>query len=347
MSQVVTEKFRQSMFSSPTGKAKNGTMFDDLRLSLETSENPHERAVQMISEYHGPWTGSSTELTQFSSFVSGKIGKGSALRNQTTQNLSGAYQVNRAVSQMPPSSVGRTHYETCALMPTPLLRAFVNFSQKLHPSINMYIQNNIYSFPYFQQTSENVGSLASIYQNQTSIDPLNWLNSGGVDCLTTNARMGKNTQLKMPYSVFGLMDGANNLVNSLFLRAMPKDNNMAFLYPSYSTGVPIAHGHDFTMDVFNGQRNIDALEGALAVTMALAGDSLRLINKFFCIQELARYAVEGFEIIMNEGPNGEPVTYIVDMSSRPMYDNIESNENTDPTNERVVGTSPDCANEKD
>jgi hypothetical protein len=50
---------------------------------------------------------------------------------------------------------------------------------------------------------------------------------------------------------------------------------------------------------------------------------------------------------MNEGPNGEPITYIVDMNGRPMYDNNVSNENTDPTNDRVIGTKPEYKNEFD
>lgn len=347
MSQVVTENFRKSLYSSPTGKRKNGTIFDDLRNSLETSEKPLDRAVQMIAEYHGPWTGSSVELTKFSSFVGGKLGNGAKIKNQTSENLAGASSVNNAVKQMPPSAVGKSNPETCAIMPTPLLREFVNRAQKMHPAINMYIQNNIYTFPYFQQTSEDVGSFASIVQNKTSIDPMKWPNLNGVNCLDTNGRMNKNTQLKMAGSIFNLMDTSSNLLNTLFLRSMPKGNNMSFMHPNYSSEAPIAHGHNYSMDVFNGQRNVDALEGALAVILSLAGDSLRLLNKFFCIQELAKYEVEGFEITMNEGPNGEPVTYIVDMTGRPMYDNNEPNENTDPTNDRVVGTKPDCKNEFD
>jgi hypothetical protein len=347
MSQAVTENFHKSLYSSPTGKRKNGTIFDDLRNSLETSEMPLDRVIQMIAEYHGPWTGSSVELTKFSSFVGGKLGNGPKIKNQTKQNLYSAASVNNTINQMPPSSVGKTNPETCAIMSTPLLKRFLNKVQKMHPAINMYIQNNIYSFPYFQKTSEDVGSFASISQNQTSVDPMKWPDQNGVNCLTTNSRMNKNAQLKMADSIFGLMDTANNFVNTLMLRSMPKGNNMSFMHTAYSNEIPIAHGHNYTMDVFNGKRNIDALEGAIAATLSLAGDSLRLINKFFCIQELAKYEVEGFEITMNEGPNGEPVTYIVDMSGRPMYDNNVSNENTDPTNDRVVGTKPDCKNEFD
>jgi hypothetical protein len=347
MSQVVTENFHKSLYSSPTGKRKNGTMSDDLRNSLETSEKPLDRAVQMIAEYHGPWTGSSTELTKFSAFVGGKLGNGAKIKKQTSQNLSSASTVNSAVRQMPPSAVGKSNPQTCAIMPTPLLREFLNQAQKMHPAINMYIQNNIDTFPYFQQTSEDVGSFASIAQNKTSVDPMKWPNQNGVNCLDTNSRMNKNTQLKMANSIFNLMDTSNNLLNTLFLRAMPKGNNMSFMHTNYSNEAPISHGHNYTMDVFNGQRNIDALEGAMAATLALAGDALRLINKFFCIQELAKYEVEGFKISMNEGPNGEPVTYIVDMTGRPMSDTSEPTENTDPTDDRVVGTKPECKNEFD
>ena len=268
MSQVVTENFRKSLYSSPTGKRKNGTIFDDLRNSLETSEKPLDRAVQMIAEYHGPWTGSSVELTKFSSFVGGKLGNGAKIKNQTSENLAGASSVNNAIKQMPPSAVGKSNPQTCAIMPTPLLRQFVNQAQKMHPAINMYIQNNIYTFPYFQQTSEDVGSFASIAQNKTSIDPMKWPNLNGVNCLDTNSRMNKNTQLKMANSIFNLMDTSSNLLNALFLRSMPKGNNMSFMHPNYSSEAPIAHGHNYSMDVFNGQRNVDALEGAMAAVLS-------------------------------------------------------------------------------
>jgi hypothetical protein len=344
MPQIVTEDFYKSLRSSPTGKRKNGTIFDELYCSLQSSENPLDRAIQTIAEFHGPWTGSSVELTDFTAFLASKIGSSRLL--QTASSAAGsALAAVQSVSHMQKSSVRKYNPETCAIMPTPLLREFTNRAQKLHPSINMYIQMHIGTFPYFQQVSEDIGQFASIVQNATSIDPMQWPNKNGVNCLDTNSRMNKNTLLKMAAEVFQLMDDAQNVTNALFLRAMPKQNNMSFMHTGYSKEKPIAHGHNFTMDVFNAQRNVDAIGPCIAAITELTGDVLRLINKFFCIKELARYEVEGFEISMNEGPNNEPITYIVDNTGRPLHDSDEPNDFHDPTNETQLGSKKEYKDE--
>ena len=197
MAQIVTEDFRKSLRSSPTGKRKYGTLFDELYNSLETSENPLDRAIQMISEFHGPWTVCSVELADLSTFIASKI-KTPILKTNAMSQISSALNVTNAVKNMVPSAVGKISSQTCAIMPTPLLREFINKAQKLHPSINMYIQMHIGTFPYFQQISEDVGQFASIVMNKSSIDPMNWPAQNGVNCLDTNSRMSKNTSMKMP-----------------------------------------------------------------------------------------------------------------------------------------------------
>jgi hypothetical protein len=344
MPQAVTEDFRKTLRSTPHGKIKSGTEFDELYSAMETSENPLDRTVQLIAEFHGPWSGGSVELTDFSSYIASAL-RSVPMVQQAMQTANQALDAVNAVQNLIGSSVGKQSPLTCAIMPAALLREFLNRAQKLHPAINMYIQMNINSFPYFQQISEDIGSFASIVMNQSSIDPMMWPLQNGVGCLETNSRMNINTFLKMAEDIFNLMDNANNLTNTLFLRSMAKQNNMAFMHPQYSKERPIAHGHNFTMDVFNAARNISAMAPCLAAILSLAGDVIRLINKFLCLKELTRYRVEGFEISMNEGPNGEPVTYIVDQSSRPMYDTEKGNDLTDPTNERVLGAKFDYKNE--
>ena len=344
MPQIVTEDFQKSLRSSPHGKRKNGTEIDELYCAMETSENPLDRTIQLIAEFHGPWSGGSVELTDFTSFVASAL-KSSPMAQQAVQTASQALDAVNAVNRIVDSAVGKHSPLTCAIMPAPLLREFLNRAQKLHPSINMYLQMNIGSFPYFQQISEDIGLFASIVMNQSSIDPMMWPLQGGVGCLNTNSRMNINTYLKMAEDIFNLMDNANNLTNTLFLRSMAKQNNMSFLHPEYSKENPIAHGHNFTMDVFNAARNIAAMAPCLAAVLSIAGDVIRLINKFLCLKELNRYSVEGFEISMNEGPNGEAVTYIVDQSGRPMHDNEKGNDLTDPTNDSILGTKIEYKNE--
>lgn len=345
MPEVVTEDFYKSIKSSPTGQRKSGTVFDELYGSLETSDKPLDRVLQMIAEFHGPWNGSSRQLTDFLTFLA-SVTESSLLKSLALQKGADACSVEQAISNLPKSSVGKSNPSSFAIMPTPLLREFVNRSQKIHPAINMYIQMNIGTFPYYQQISEDVGQYSSVVMQQTEIDPMKWMDQDGVNCLNTNSRMNKNILLKMFPEIFALMDNSQNLTNSLFLRAMPVDNNMSMLHTGYSGESPLAHGHNFTMDVYNAKRKRSAISPCTAAVVNLAQDALRLINKFFCIKELARYEVEGFLITMYEGPNGEPVTYIVDQTSRPLLDGETTNEINDPTNDRVVGTKKVYKNEK-
>lgn len=340
MSQISDEKFHKTLFSSPNGKRKDGTLFDKLYSSTQHSELPLDQVVQTIAEFHGPWTGGSPQLADFSTFMASSLNS-NALQNNAKQAAGNALVAKSVASKIP----GQNSM-TCAVMPTPLLREFLNRSQKIHPSVNMYIQNNIGTFPYFQQVSENVGSYANVVMNNTSIDPMKWPNRNGGACWNTNSRLNVNDILKIPGDVLTLMDDANNLVNSLFLRSMPKQNNMSFMHTDYSSEKPIAHGHNFTMDVFNAKREQNAVAPCLAAILNLAGDVLRILNRYFCVKELSKINIDGFRITLNEGPNGEPITYITDNNARPMYDTETSNNITDPTNDLMLKTRKEQAIEK-
>lgn len=341
MSQISDEKFRKSLFSNPTGQRKDGTLFDRLRTSIQYSEKPLDQVVQTIAEIHGPWTGSSTELTDFTTFASG-VFNSSTLADSAKKNANYALSAKTAANKSPSGQ----SITTCAFMPTPLLREFVNRSQKIHPSVNMYIQNNIGTFPYFQPVSEEVGQYANIVMNRTSVDPMRWPDRGGNGCWNTNSRLNVNDILRIPGEIVTLMDDANNITNALFLRSMPKQNNMSFMHVDYSSERPIAHGHNYTMDVFNAKREQKSVVPCMAAILNLAGDVLRLLNRYFCIKELAKIPVEGFEITFNEGPNGEPITYVVDNNGRPMYDTQEPNNIIDPTNELKLKTKKEYQTEK-
>lgn len=345
MSQIIDEKFRKTIFSSPNGKIKDGTIFDVLRTSTQHSEKPLDKIIQTIAEIHGPWTGGSTQLADFGTFFAG-VFNSSNMMNTAKQSANNALAAKNTISKMPSSSVGIQNRMTCAVMPTPLLREFLNRSQKIHPSVNMYIQNNIGTFPYFQQVSEEVGQYANIVMNKTSIDPMSWPTRKGNGCWNTNSRLNVNDILKIPGDIVTLMDDANNVVNTMFLRSMPKQNNMSFMHPTYSNEKAIAHGHNFTMDVFNAKREQNSVAPCMAAILNLAGDILRLLNRYFCIKELAKISIDGFEITINEGPNNEPITYVVDNNGRPMYDTEEPNNIIDPTNDMKLKTKKKHQDEK-
>ena len=415
MSQIVSEQFNQSLRSSPSGQRKAGTMFDEIYGALETSENPLDRVIQMIAEFHGVWTGGSQELFQFSSFLA-SLTNSPELKQMSNKIGNAACQANDIASQLPPSKVGRQNNEFAAIMPAPLLREFVNFAHNIHPALNIYYQLHNGNFPYFQQISEEVGRFAHITMRATEIAPLLWPKMGGVSCLSTNSRMDANTLLKMFPSTFYQMDNASNLLNSLYLRSMRPENNMSLLQPDYGQdktltpeefkkktedfdkrsdnaskeaqailaspnaspdqvkameaklerlnaegkellkegkeivksqkSKPKAHGHNYAMDVFGAKRRVDAVPGSAAVVMEKSGDSLRLINKFFPVRQVGRYKTEAFEISLNHGPNGEPVTFITDNRGRLMNNTSSGNSIDDPTNERVITSQEEFRDEK-
>jgi hypothetical protein len=335
MPQVVTEQFNQTLRSSPSGQRKSGTMFDEIYGALETSLNPLDRVIQMISEFHGVWTGGSQELFQFASFLASATGS-NVLRNVASRVGDSACLANDLQVQLPPSKVGRQNNEFAAIMPAPLLREFVTFAHNIHPALNMYFRLHAGNFPYFQQVSEEVGRFAHISSRNSEIDPMRWPRMNGVNCLDTNSRMDSNMLGKMFPSTFFQMDNVSNLLNALFLRGMRVDNNIGCLKPNYSQEQPIAHGHNFCMDVFGNQRRVDAVPGCAAVVMNLAGDALRLVNKFFPVRQIGRYQTESFNISLNHGPNGEPITFITDSRGRLFNNSSKSNNLDDPTNAELI-----------
>ena len=111
MADIVTEQFHQSLRSSPSGRQKTGTMIDEIYGAMETSENPLDRVVQMITECHGPWSGGSTELFKFASFVASLLNIPAATLVALNAGES-ACVVERAIAITPPSAVGRQNTQT-------------------------------------------------------------------------------------------------------------------------------------------------------------------------------------------------------------------------------------------
>jgi len=254
--------------------------------------------------------------------------------------------VERAIAISPPSIVGRQNTQTAAIMSTPLLREFVTKIHNIHPAINMYISLHKDTFPYFGQISEEVGTMAHITLREDEIDPIRWGEINRMACLENNARIHKNQMLKMIPSIYHLMDNANRIANTLFVRNFHADNNMSVLHSNYSNELPVAHGHNFTMDVHHAKRRKAAISASLAAVIELAGDLLRLINKFFCITFLGKYEVETFTISFYAGPNNEPITFVTDNKGR-LFNNADTSSTiNDPTNDRMINVKKEYVKEK-
>jgi hypothetical protein len=336
MADIVTEQFHQSLRSSPSGRQKTGTMIDEIYGAMETSENPLDRVIQMITECHGPWSGGSTELFKFASFVASLLNIPAATLVALNAGES-ACVVERAIAITPPSAVGRQNTQTCATMSTPMLREFITLVQNLHPAVNMYLALHQDTYPYFKPISEEVGSFAHITIRLNETDPSKWgQSSSNNNCLDTPSRLTKHQSQKLIPSIAGLMETSNKLVNAIFVRNMQADNNIAVLRPNYSSEAPIAHGHNFCMDVHNAQRRRAAIGGCLATIMALVGDLLRLLNKFFCIFQLGNYETESFNITISTGANNTNINIVTDPKGRVFSNEPISNTVSDPTNDRMI-----------
>ena len=345
MAAVATEQFYQSLRSSPSGQQQTGTPIDEIKGAMQTSQNPLDRTVQMIAETHGPYSGSSASLFSFTTMIASLLNI-PILTTLSNQIGNAACDVQKALSLLPPSFVGRGNTMTGATMNTAMLREFVTTVQNMHPAINEYISMHHDTFPYFAPTSEEVGSFAYITIRETETDPAKWGQKNNSACLTNNYRIHKNQTLKMTPSVYQGMDTSNRLVNTLFVRNLQGDNNMAVLHPNYSTEHVLVHGHNFTMDVYTAKRRKGAVPGSMAAVIQLAGDLIRLINKFFCLLSLGRYEVETFNITFAEGPNNKPITVTVDNKGRLINTSTKSNSNNDPTNARMINADKAYKKEK-
>lgn len=274
---IVDEKFQQSLFSDPSGQRKTPTIFDELRWAMEHAQNPLEQVTQLIAEFHGPFNG----MTSCMAFVINELSKlGTA--GALIQNTSSAINLIEGLTSALTSLVGRQNNINCSQMSIPLLREFVSRTQAMHPAINNYIQNNIGKFPYFQQISDEVGSLGKIVLLKTDIPPVDRINSDGKTTMETNSRLSRKTADKLFNKIHTLVDDSANLLDVLFLRAMSVENNMGLLQQSYGkAGTAIAHGHSFCMDAFNAQRNKDAVQPCLMKTIDKFGSRLELCDSFF------------------------------------------------------------------
>lgn len=309
MAEIVTEKFAQNLYCDPSGQKKIApTIFDELRWAMQHGQFPLEQTVQMISEFHGPWTGMSQNLMS----LVRSLGTSSSSRSYMAAAEQAVDLLNQ-LAQSNPSAIGRINNIIGGQMNVPLLREFVSKSQSLHPSVNNFIQMNIGKYPYFQQISESVCQHGQIVLTKNEIPPMDRLKSGGAKTMDTNAPVARTTGDKMFEKCYDLIETTDNLLNTLFLRAMPVENSMGLLNTSYGKGNnPLSHGHSFAMDGFNAKRAKDAVQPCIARATAKFGPSLELVDTFFPVKYEIENTPQFFSLV------GEGETYVADKLNRPV-----------------------------
>lgn len=308
MAEVIKEDFKQNLFAKPSGQRKTQpTIFDELRWALQHTDKPLEQVLQLISEFHGAWTGSSNNLMNLLTQLSGDVHD----KNYIKLATDALKIINNSKTS---SNIGRVNNITASQMPVELLREFVSRSQSIHPSVNTYIQMNIGKYPYFQQISESICSFGQSVLQTTDSTLIDRVASNGDQTMQSSYRLRRNTNNKLFDNIKKLVDDSDNILNCLFLRACPVENSMHLLNTNYGkSGSPISHGHGLCMDVFNQQRIKDSIQPSISKATAKFGPSLELCNWAFPISYEISKKPELFTLTA-EGKN-----YTADGFNRPIF----------------------------
>lgn len=309
MPTVVDEKFFQNLYADPSGQRKGPTIFDEMRWALQHADKPLEQITQLIAEIHGPFNGM-TACTASLMELLGSLGSATS----SVSNIAGALSLLEAVTAAMQSSIGKLNNITASQMSIPMLRQFITKAQQLHPAINNYIQTNIGKFPFFQQISDDVGSLGQIVLNKIDVPPVDRVNSDGAINMQTSCRLGRRPASKIFKTINTLVEEQHNLVDTLFFRAMHPENNIGLLKTDYGkSGSAISHGHNFCMDGFNAQRKKDAVQPCLMKALDKFGAVLQLCNTYFPVENKAVAIPKIFCALEAEGKQ-----YMADGFNRPL-----------------------------
>lgn len=309
MAEIVTEQFKQYLFSLPSGERKTQpTIFDELRWAMQHVQNPLEQVLQLISEFHGLWTGMTPTLMNFVSQISSL-----ANNNSSSAYISAAKSALATLNQLNlGSKVGRVNTITANTMPVELLRQFVARCQCMHPAVNTYIQTNIGKYPYFQQISESVCHFGQVVLNKTDVSPIKRSEPNGDVNMDTDFRLRRNTNVKLFDTIKPIVDVSTCLLNTMFIRSMSMDNNMSLLHQEYENESPIAHGHSFTMDVFNAKRTKAAIQPCIMESAKKFGPTLQLCNWAFPVEQQIQKQPQWFTLQAETG------SYVADELNRPI-----------------------------
>ncbi len=304
---VVREDFIKSLNADPSGTRKTApTIFDELRWSTQHSQRPLDQVLQLISEFHGPWTGvnptTANLLVSLLGMFTNKANK------DTVKQIRAALTALQNLSNG--SSIGRINNIVANNMDVPMLRAFVNRAQAIHPSVNTYIQQNIGKYPYFQQISEQVGSFGQAVIQPTDIHPIRRIQTSGLTKMDTDYPIRRNTDRKVFNEVSANIDLGQSFVNALFLRAQKPDGNNAMLLDSNNTSV--SHGYSLAHDVANEKRVKKTVAPCLAEAVKRFGPTTQLLDSYFPVEYEVKLEPEYFEIQTENGSS------FVDKLNRPM-----------------------------
>lgn len=292
---TVTEEFYHNLRVVPDGELKDFKVMDEVRRGLQDQEDPIKTTCDVIKTFHGAGIGSSETLREVTKAMAGSD---KALR-RIASDSERASQVNSATAKMGNASELINAGVTCATMDTPFLRYFITDCQTLHPDVYAYIQENIEEYPYFKQISEQIGGTHfTLIADFNNIDPLFGLDCNNLpnDNIRTSARMVRALFFKLFIPIYGSLEDAQSLLDCLFIRSMPVEENNVFYNPNYKGRGPIAHGNNYAMDVFHLDRAIGAVGPIYGELFKLFSDRLRLLNHIFPVKFLVNFEHKIYEV---------------------------------------------------
>ena len=282
MSHIITSDFFHNLRMVPDGSKQVAKILDEVRWCFQYRDRPIQKVCQAISQFHGPFNGASPQLAQLINVIAGKSKVLSELANTVGDAVSIVESAIQGVEQV----VNTINQLTAMNFSTPFLRFFVKECQVLHPQVTEFIKNNIGMFPYFEQISESVGSMFTIITDINELSQLFTLECGQMPFknLKSASRMVRSIFDKMFLYASGNMEDSQKFLDTLFMRAMPCEDNHGLTHPDYLNEGPVAHGNNHCMDVFHQPRAEAAVPGVFAKLVALFGDRLRLLNSVFPVK---------------------------------------------------------------
>jgi hypothetical protein len=311
---VVKEDFIKKLYSAPaaTRSKPDITIWDELRHATQHSQKPLEQVIQLISEFHGPFSGINQNTANLLNVL---LSLFSNKQNKNIQNtVKTALNTLKSFSQK--STIGRQNNITANDMSIPLYRAFIQKSQAIHPSVNTYIQNNIGKYPHFQQISENVGSLGQVVLTSKDIHPSKRIETGGKDSMTTDFPIRRGVERKLFKNISQEIDLSTSLVNCLLLRGL-RPNGCAPILESDGITTK-SHGYDYVMDTENAERNKKSVAPSLSLAIQRFGPTTQLLDNYFPVDYQVKLEPLYYEIQTETG------SCLVDRLSRPITREVQT-----------------------
>jgi len=275
---IVTETFTKNLTANPSGKRKESpTIFDELRWAMQHSEDPLRQTMQLISEIHGPWTGMTEDVLGLLNLILSLYNSKSSKININAKAAVGA--LGKLVA--PSSNIGRLSSITANDMNPAFLREFVRRSQNINPAVFTFIQHNIGKYPYFQQVSEQVGSLGQAILTKRDVKLEDRVKTNGKNSWQTSYPVRRNSDIKIFSQISSNIDISDAFLDVCFLRCLSSSNNGAILEKSDTS---ISHGFDLSPDILNKDRVKKSSAPCLAEAVNRFGPTIKLLDTFFPVK---------------------------------------------------------------